>query len=629
MDIYKTDQSIVPDTFVSKKSKLQKGTMAGTTILTSLVLSACGGTVATKEGLFTEVGGTFTGTSLDDILSQSGSTANLTVNGLGGADTITTGSGNDLVRAGAGSDTVDTGLGNDTIVVVGSTTVSEYSATDIPTSLAGVLTLPTLNGQSVSEAVSGGSINGGGGTSDTLHLYGTIDMSSITLTGIENYALHSNVTFSSVQLIPSITITGDGDSTLTISSATENIVLLSELNITGINQLSVGENITIVAATMAELKTIGLTTLTGAGIVDLLSTTGVTQDLVLDTNMTVTSGGANITNTVASTVVDVLANGNILPEYVGRSSAYLDPIADSEDVTFLADLSTIQVDTISTSKIVGYFVDLDLGSLSFTLSGTDSDKLSIQASSDGSIWLVLNANQVLDAGSTLNVDVTGTDSLGGAVTQALIFSAVIEGDSTAQTINGTAGADTLLGGTIDAQPGTDDGDILNGLDGNDHLNGGYGNDTLNGGDGDDLLKGRFGDDVLTGGAGADTFHYAIADMGGRFVTNDGNDVVLDFEINTDIIQLEAYQFIGHEANTLAEFKADFGTDWNAQFSDDGTQVNQIKLVFKDAVDGDATMTLVVDGSGTALSSSDENYQDFADVDAFLVAIGTDTQLDFV
>ena len=67
--------------------------------------------------------------------------------------------------------------------------------------------------------------------------------------------------------------------------------------------------------------------------------------------------------------------------------------------------------------------------------------------------------------------------------------------------------------------------------------------------------------------------------------------------------------------------------WNAQFSQDSTQ---IKLVFEDMNDGTAaTITLVVDGSGSTLSASTENYQSYDNVDAFLTAIGTESQLDFV
>lgn len=75
-----------------------------------------------------------------------------------------------------------------------------------------------------------------------------------------------------------------------------------------------------------------------------------------------------------------------------------------------------------------------------------------------------------------------------------------------QTINGTEGRDTLVGG--------DAGEIILGLGGNDTLLGNGGQDRLDGGDGDDTLMGGAGRDALSGGKGDDVL------MG-----DDGNDIV--------------------------------------------------------------------------------------------------------
>ncbi len=622
---------------VERKSKFRSGGMVGTTLLTSLVLSGCGGTVATKEtSSFTLTDGVYTGTSGAETLDQSAATGNLNVNGFAGIDTITTGSGNDLVRAGTGADNVSTGAGDDTVVVVGTTTATEYEAGDIAASLAKVLTLTTLNGQTESEAASGESINGGD-DADTLHLYGTLDMSSVTLTGIETITMHSDVIFSDQQLTASVTITGDGDSTLRVvahdSTATSTTLDLSSLNITGINQLAVANNVVVKAANMTALTDMGLTVLTGAGQVEIADTSDVTQNLILDTQMTVTNAaGADITTTVASAQI-VVGDNNFLPEFVARSSAYLDPIASSSEVTWLADLTTNQAQAASTtSKMAGYFLDPDQDGLSFTLSGADSSKLSVQTATDGSSWLVLNAGEVLTAGTSLNVDVTCTDAKGGTVSQTLQLWAVLEGDATAQVLTGTAAADILLGGAIDVTSGSDS-DTLNGGDGNDHLNGGYGDDTLNGGAGNDLLKGRFGDDTLTGGDGADTLYYHIQEVQGKFLSADGNDTMTDFTIGTDIIQLEEYKVIGEETNTLAEFKAGFDSKWDAQVSLD---YSQIQLVFGDAAvtDGTSTVTLVLNGStvNSSYVSSTANasdYYEFNDADSLVLALGGDAALDIV
>jgi RTX calcium-binding nonapeptide repeat (4 copies) len=71
-------------------------------------------------------------------------------------------------------------------------------------------------------------------------------------------------------------------------------------------------------------------------------------------------------------------------------------------------------------------------------------------------------------------------------------------------------------------------DRLSGLSGDDTLDGGDGNDVLLGGDGNDILVGGMGTDILAGGAGSD-----------RFVLkpNTGVDVIQDFQLGVDRIQL--------------------------------------------------------------------------------------------
>jgi Ca2+-binding RTX toxin-like protein len=93
-------------------------------------------------------------------------------------------------------------------------------------------------------------------------------------------------------------------------------------------------------------------------------------------------------------------------------------------------------------------------------------------------------------------------------------------------VNGAAGSDTLRG----------DG-------GNDFLLGGTGNNLLLGGTGSDLLVGGQGADTLIGGGGKDYFRYS------SFV--DGNDVIRDFAVAADVIDLvpllSRTQFSGNTA----------------------------------------------------------------------------------
>jgi Ca2+-binding RTX toxin-like protein len=99
-------------------------------------------------------------------------------------------------------------------------------------------------------------------------------------------------------------------------------------------------------------------------------------------------------------------------------------------------------------------------------------------------------------------------------------------------ILGGAGDDQLFGGLgNDSLDGGEGSDMLLGGAGDDMLSGGAGSDMLFGGAGADRLDGGAGDDWLTGGEGGDTFVFTQAG---------GNDVVLDFEHGSDVIDLSAF-----------------------------------------------------------------------------------------
>ena len=94
---------------------------------------------------------------------------------------------------------------------------------------------------------------------------------------------------------------------------------------------------------------------------------------------------------------------------------------------------------------------------------------------------------------------------------------------------GTSGNDTFHGSSgIDVLRGLGGNDTLYGGDGSDVLFGDAGDDALYGGEGDDILIGGEGEDVLHGGTGRDTF---------MFGDNHGNDIISDFVIGEDMIDL--------------------------------------------------------------------------------------------
>ena len=82
---------------------------------------------------------------------------------------------------------------------------------------------------------------------------------------------------------------------------------------------------------------------------------------------------------------------------------------------------------------------------------------------------------------------------------------------------------------------------INGEAGNDTLWGSNGNDTLNGGAGDDTISGGAGNDTLTGGSGEDTF---------QFTATSGTDVITDFALSEDVIQLFYREQDNHTSTDL-------------------------------------------------------------------------------
>ena len=83
---------------------------------------------------------------------------------------------------------------------------------------------------------------------------------------------------------------------------------------------------------------------------------------------------------------------------------------------------------------------------------------------------------------------------------------------------------------------------LYGRAGDDELSGGAGADRLFGGAGDDELRGNGGDDVLEGGDGADRF---------IFGHSNGDDTILDFTDNEDLIDLSEIDLSGFDDLTLS------------------------------------------------------------------------------
>jgi VCBS repeat-containing protein len=125
----------------------------------------------------------------------------------------------------------------------------------------------------------------------------------------------------------------------------------------------------------------------------------------------------------------------------------------------------------------------------------------------------------------------------------------ITGAEVARTIQGSNHGDQFIDGPGFATTywGGNGKDNVSGLDGNDELHGGNGNDSLLGGDGtdrlfgdngDDRLDGGAGNDVLSGGAGNDWLTGGAGSNTFIFGKSGGADVVTDFKVGIDHLQLD-------------------------------------------------------------------------------------------
>jgi Ca2+-binding RTX toxin-like protein len=143
-------------------------------------------------------------------------------------------------------------------------------------------------------------------------------------------------------------------------------------------------------------------------------------------------------------------------------------------------------------------------------------------------------------------------------------------------LTGAEGFDSLLGGAgDDVVAGGAGEDLVFGNTGRDTVDGGAGNDLVHGGQdddyligslGDDTLVGDLGNDTLVGGAGADVF---------RLRLGDARDIIADFTIGEDAIELTGFDGITEGGETLGLTFADLAIvdfEGNSSLSVRGEQI---------------------------------------------------------
>ena len=222
-------------------------------------------------------------TARDDnnrTLNEGSATADLTVLGKGGNDSISTGSGADKIRGGEGADTIVAGAGDDVIVVVGTTTAAQYNDASITNpggsglDLSSLITLADLNGRTVSEVVSGESIDGGTGN-NTLYIYGTVDLTGVTLTNVTQLIVNSDVSLTQEQIAQFTTIDGDGSSVvrIVVPEGSDEVVLdLSSIDVSDLGSIQIEGDLTIRVSGLDDVE----------GITEIISASGSGLKLHID-----------------------------------------------------------------------------------------------------------------------------------------------------------------------------------------------------------------------------------------------------------------------------------------------------------------------------------------------------------
>ena len=483
----------------------------------------------------------FTGTAGDDRALGLAGNDNL-IGGLGD-DTLDGGAGNDTLNGGAGNDTLNGGAGNDTYVVDSTLDlIVEAAAGGIDTVTSSVnyvlsanlenltLTGTALSGTGNAEAnvITGNAANNtldGGAGNDTLNGGAGND----TLNGgIGNDLLSGGA---GLDLFVFNSLLASNVDTISDFAAGD----LFQLNRTIFTALSAGTTLTAaeflagagVTATNAQQRILHNTTngallydADGSGTGLALQFASVAVGAPISAAVFQLTGGATPPPPPNPGVINGTAgNDNLLG---GAGNETLNGLAGNDtlnggggndllsggaglDLFVFNSLLASNVDTIS-DFAAGDLFQLDRTVFTALSAGTTLTAAEFLA---GAGVTATNAQQRILHNTTSGALLYDAD--GNGTGQALQFASVAVGapisaavfqltggstpppPPTPGVINGTAGADNLLGGA-----------------GNETLNGLAGNDTINGGGGNDSLNGGSGSDILTGGIGADTFVLADA-----------------------------------------------------------------------------------------------------------------------
>ncbi|MCX7420895.1 MAG: cadherin domain-containing protein, partial [Planctomycetia bacterium] len=428
---------------------------------TNVILDDIGG----PDGFLRLSGATFETTDF-----MIGAATSLTINGLGGNDSITvkhldsTFSGSLTIDGGSGKDNINSSAVNYSVTLLGGTGDDRLTSGGGADSLNGGADKDTLKSGAGNDTLAGGTgddyLNGELGVDCLLDVIGgnakltnTKLLSSSngtdTLVSLECFEISgdsgNNVLDASGYTLGSVTLRGQdgndtllggsGDDLLDGGNGTDQVKQTSAFNQTLTGVLLVGNG----SDTLTSIERANLTA---------KSALGNTVDASAFNGLTTLNGGNGPDRLLASITGSVINGGSGNDTIVGGIGA----------------------DSIN--------------------GGADNDSITGGNGNDSIVGGT--GNDVIDGG-------IGADVISGNDGRDKLFGGdgddTIDGGANEDTISGGAGNDSILGGSGN--------DAISGGSANDFIDGQAGNDTLLGDDGNDILRGNAGRDVCLGGDGND------------------------------------------------------------------------------------------------------------------------------
>ncbi len=571
----------------------------------------------------------------------------LTIDGGAGNDTITGGDGNDLILGGNGNDTVIGGRGNDNVLLGAGNDTLIWNPGDGNDTVEGGAGTDTMlfNGANANENIN---ITANGGRVRSTRDDVVMDLNSVEQIQFNAQGGADNVTVNDLTgtSVTKVAIdlagvpgggTGDGASdTVTVNGANsdEQIVIIGNGNqlivagpsenvtITGAEATNdhlvingLGGNDTIDASRLTA-GVIGLTIDGGAGNDTITGSAGndfvrggqgndVAQLGAGDDTFAWDSGDGNDTvegqggfdtmlfnGTNVSENIDISANGSRVRLARDVSNVVMD-LNSVERIQFNAQggAGNVTVNDLTGTSLTKVAIDLAAVPGSGTGDGA-SDTVTVNgANSDEQIVIIGNGNQLIVAGPSENVTITGAE----ATNDHLVING-LGGNDTIDASRLTAG---VIGLTIDGGAGND---TITGSAGNDFVRGGQGNDMAQLGAGDDTFAWDSGDgnDTVEGQGGFDTMLFNGTNVSENIdISANGSRVRLARDVSNVVMDLNSVERI--------QFNAQGGAD-NITVNDlTGTDATEIDLNLGGIDAANDTVTLnATDGAEVITVSQDFN-----------------------